>query len=70
MSDLESSDEGEIPAMAKREDEQAEDQVNGELRDEVDDTRIKSEEEDENEDEDEDEDDDDDDDDNDLQEDE
>jgi hypothetical protein len=48
MSDLDSNDEGEIPATAEREDEQAEDQVNGELMNEVDDTQSKSEEEDEN----------------------
>jgi hypothetical protein len=69
MSDLESNDEGDIPATAEREDEEAEDQVNGELKEIVDDTRTKSEEEDENDDENEDEDDDDDGD-NDLQEDE
>jgi hypothetical protein len=59
MSDLDSNDEGEIPAKAE-EDEQAENQVNGELKEEVDDTRNRLEEEDENDDEDEDEDDDDD----------
>lgn len=60
MSDLDSNDEGEIPATAEREDEQAEDQVNGELKDEVDDTQNKSEEEGENYDEDDDDDDEDD----------
>jgi hypothetical protein len=52
MSDLDSNDEGEIPAKVEREDEQAEDQVNGELKDEVDDTRNRLEEEDDNDDED------------------
>jgi hypothetical protein len=59
MSDVESNDEGDIPAKGRREDEQAEDQVNGELKDEVEDTQTKSEDEDKNEDEDEDDDDDD-----------
>ena len=63
MSDLESDDEGDIPATAKGEDEEAEDQVNGELKDEVEETQPKSEEVNEDEDEVEDEDDDDDDDD-------
>jgi hypothetical protein len=55
MSDLDSNDEGEIPAKVESEDEQAEDQVNGELKDEVDDTRNRLEEEDDEDDEDEDE---------------
>ena len=61
MSDLDTNDEGDIPAIAQSGDEQAEDRVNGELKDEVDDTPSKSEEEDENDDEDDDDDDDDDD---------
>ena len=47
MSDLESDDEGDIPATAKREDEEVEDQVNGELQDEVGDIQTKPEEKDE-----------------------
>jgi hypothetical protein len=59
MSDLDSNDEGDIPATAESGDEQAEDLVNGELKDEVDDTPNKSEEEDENDDDDDDDDEDD-----------
>jgi hypothetical protein len=54
MSDLDSNDEGDIPAIAESGDEQAEDRINGELKDEMDDTSSKSEEEDENDDEDDD----------------
>lgn len=56
-----SNDEGDllhIPTRATKKDAEAEDQVNGELKDEVEHTQTKSEEEDENEDEDDDEDDD------------
>jgi len=52
MSDIESNDGGDIPAGAGREDEQAEDQINGELN-EVQETQNKSGEEDESEDDDE-----------------
>jgi hypothetical protein len=55
-----SNDEGDllhIPTRATKKDAKTEDQVNGELKDEVEHTQIKSEEEDENEDEDDDEDD-------------
>lgn len=60
-----SNDEGDllhIPTRATKKDAEAEDQVNGELKDEVEHTQTKSEEEDENEDEDDDEDEDEDDD--------
>lgn len=43
MSDLESDDEGDIPATARREDEEVNDQVNGELQDEVEDMQTKHE---------------------------
>ena len=51
MSDIESDDGGDIPAGAGKEDEQAEDQINGELN-EIQETQNKSGEEDENEDDD------------------
>jgi hypothetical protein len=43
MSDIESDDDGDIPANAKGEDEEAEDQVIGELKDKVEDMQTQSE---------------------------